>query len=335
MSSTLFKCSILIFMAALLSACAATTPQIIPTLKPTATATFTPSPTFTREPELTPSATAPPPTATRGPSPTPLFRPTITPQGTIPPTRVLDPNAPRIEFFEAEANAVAPGDTFNVFWSVRNVNNAVIYRLDAQGNREALWNVEPAGTQAIPTRRRDRGQINLLLVASRGNIEVQQPLTVLLECPIPWFFAPAPDTCPTDPAIQTRMLESPFERGRMIYVQERDRIYTLFNDGREPAWVAFQNRYDPAVHDEIDPNFVPPTGYYQPRGILGFIWRANDTVRNRLGLVVGLEYAIAYEGFFQTATNTAGDEVLYISSADGGVIQLEPGGIVWELIPPP
>ncbi|GJQ57157.1 MAG: hypothetical protein HKUEN07_37260 [Rhodocyclaceae bacterium] len=102
-----------------------------------------------------------------------------------------------------------------------------------------------------------------------------------------------------------------------------------------PAWIALENRFDPAVHPELEESFVPPPGFVQPIRILGFIWRGNDTVRNRLGL--GLDAEITYDGFVQSVTGADGEQSLYANSADGTVLQLLPSGDAWQIIsaPPP
>lgn len=67
-----------------------------------------------------------------------------------------------------------------------------------------------------------------------------------------------------------------------------------------------------------------PPGYYQPLRRLGFVWRGNDTVRNRLGLAIQPE--ASYSGFIQSSVTPEGTQTLYISSADSTVLQLLPQG---------
>jgi hypothetical protein len=320
----------------LLTACGANVAQVIPTNRPTITPTATETPTrtpgFNGSPTIAPTRT--PASVAGGPSPTSIFGPTSTPAEAQPtPTRVRNPNAPRIEFFTSDTLAVAPGDLVTLYWSSRGVNGAVLYRLDESGARNQLWNVGPDGSLTIATRRSDRGQVVFVLSVGDGEQNVEQELVIPLSCPDPWFFLPAPETCPNGAGEATALLEERFERGRMIYVENTDRVYTLFNDGRSPAWIAFENRYDPSIHPESEASFVPPPPLVQPLRILGFVWRGNDVVRNRLGL--GLEPEFAYEGFIQTATTPDGEESLYINSADGTVLQLLPGGDSWQIITPP
>lgn len=319
-------CLVLLF-----SACGAGAKQVIPTERPTDTPTFTP--TASRTPDFNATPTAAPTSLPGGPTATSIFGPVPTSIAALATsTRVPNPNAARIEFFTSDPGAIAPGDSIKLFWSVRGVRGAVIYRLDAAGVRGDLWNVPPDGNLTVPTRRRDRGEITFLLSAGTGDLLAEQTLTIPLSCPDPWFFQPAPEACPDGPSQPTQLIEESFQRGRMLYIQNDNQVYTLFNDGSSPAWISFENRFDPAIHPELEESFVPPPGFVQPIRILGFVWRGNDTVRNRLGL--GLQAEVTYDGFVQSVTGADGKISLYANSADGTVVQLLPGGDVWQIIAP-
>jgi hypothetical protein len=239
---------------------------------------------------------------------------------------VLDPNAPRIEYFSTDVVAVAPGSSLNLFWSTRGVNRVVIYQLDRSGDPSRLWNGGPDGTLEVQTSSRDRGQVDFLLSVGEDDNRVEQSLSVALACPLEWFFNPSPETCPNEEAEETFVIQQPFDRGRMVYLAATDRVYALFNDDREPAWVSFTNRYDPSIHEESDPNFPG----LQPLARLGLVWRGEDTVRNRLGLP--LEEEFAFDGTIQTATARDGSETLYISSTGGTVLELLSNGDSWQII---
>src|SRR5690606_41594420 len=168
--------------------------------------------------------------------------------------------------------------------------------------------------------------VEFLLTVGNGDQVVEQILTIPVACPDVWFFQPAPDDCPAGPAEETSLIEEPFERGRLLYIQSTNLVYALINDGFAPAWISIENRFDPAIHPESDPEFalaVPP-GFYQPVRILGFVWRGNDVVRNRLGLAIQPE--VSYQGFTQTVINHAGAFTLYVGSSDGSGLQLAPAG---------
>ena len=313
--------TIALLLIVLVSGCGATAVQIVPTARPTATATATEAPTRTPARDVTPTIppTLPPMTSTGGPSPTPLFGAASTAEVGLP-TQAganLNPNAPRIEFFTSDAAAAAPGSTVTLYWSTRGAREAVIYQL-VRGVRERLWN--------------DRGSVDFILSVGKGTEYTEQQLSVPLACPDVWFFSPPPEACPNSPPQDTPLIEEPFERGRMLYVSSGDQVYALFNDGLSPAWLVLDNRFDPVTQPESDPNFSPPPGYYQPLRRLGFVWRGNDTVRNRLGLAIQPE--ASYNGFTQSAT-AGGAQTLYVSSADGTVLQLLPQGESWQIITPP
>lgn len=318
----------------LMGACAPTAPQVVPTERPTITPTFTPTATRTRAPRdasPTPTLTQAPASPTGGPSPTSLLGATATPNRAVTSTPVRSANAPRIEFFTSDVQAVAPGSSVSLFWSTRGATGATIYRLDPSGARNQLWNVPPDGNLTVSTRQSDRGTVDFLIAVGDGPDRIEQGLSLPLSCPVSWFFSPPPADCPNAEPIETAIIEQPFQRGRMLYVESSDEIYALFNDGFDPAWVAFQNRYNPVIHAESEPNFAPPPGLLQPLRILGFVWRGNDRTRSRLGLATQQEFA--YDGFVQTSPARGGDgNNLYISSSDGTVVQLLPAGESWQLI---
>ena len=325
----------LVLLIALVSACETVNSQVIPTDPPTATATYTPSPSRTPGANATPTVTPTsiPMSPTGGPSPTSIFGATSTPSVDEPtPTQALNPNAPRIEFFTSDVIAAAPGSSVTLYWSTRNIANVSIYRIDTSGQRSQVWNVPADGQLTVPTRRSDRGQLDFVLSVGEGASTIEQPLAIPLSCPEQWFFIPAPDDCPVGPPTESVLIEEPFERGRMVFVSDTNQVYALFNDGFEPAWIAFENRYDPAIHPELEESFLPPPGFSQPIAIVGFVWR-RDQVRNRLGLA--LQPEVRYEGSYQTSLTPSGDDNLYISSANGTVLQLLPDGLAWQIITPP
>ena len=216
---------------------------------------------------------------------------------------------------------MSPGSAVDLFWSSRRATNAIIYQLNRQGERIRLWNVAPDGTLAVQTRLSDRGQVDFLLVVTDGTFEDQQNLSIPLQCPVAWFFEPPPAECPDGEQVETFMIEQAFERGRMLYLADDNSVYVLFNDELTPRWAVFVNRYDPSIHPESDPTFP----FLQPVARLGFLWRGNDTVRNRLGLATETE--IAFDGLFQTA-----DDNLYVTSTNGTILQLLPNGNAWQII---
>ncbi len=316
------------------SACSATAQQIIPTDLPTATASYTPSPTHTPARNITPTRR---PTQVAqvidGASPTPLLGSTRTPAPDEPTsTRVSNPNAARIEFFTSDVLEVQPGGGVTLFWSARNVDSAVIYRLNPDETRQQVWNVPPDSSLNIQTRSSDRGQLSFMLAVGEAETYNEARLTIPIRCPIQWFFTPPPNECPAQEAVDTTIIEQPFERGRMVYIADRTQIYVLFNDGNNPAWLSFNSQYNSEIHPESEANFVPPPGLFQPLRELGFLWRSNETVRNRLGL--GTSEAKNFQGFYQTAPSSNEREDLYLTAGDNTILNIIPGGQIWQFVSP-
>lgn len=324
----------LCLLVVILAACEASAVPLIPTERPTETATYTPSPT--RTPGINTTPTARPTQAEQvafGPTATSLLNATNTPRPDVEvtATRVTNPNAPSIEFFTSNPLSVQPGGSVTLFWSARRVDSAVIYRLNRDGERTQVFNnVAPDGSLQVSTASSDRGEVSFVLSVGQDDERIEQRLTIPLRCPVEWFFSPAPDECATTNPVESLVKDQTFDRGRMLYVQETNEIYVLFNDGEQPAWLIFSSEYNPAVHPESDPN-APPE-FIQPLREMGLLWRSNDVVRNRLGL--GTTETAIFDGFYQTAPASGNSEVIYISGADGNVVQLIPGNELWQLISP-
>lgn len=253
-------------------------------------------------------------------------------------TRIVNPNAPQIEFFTTDTTSIAPGEDVTLYWSTRNVDQAVIYRLNENGQRTQTYNIPAAGKQTVDVGKNERGRVDFMLIVGEGAQQSTQTLNITILCPTPWFFQPAPAECPSEESQPTTIVEQPFERGRMIYLAQTNRVYVLFNDSESPAWVDFANQYNPAIHPERDEAFeaaIAGTGLVQPIGKLGFVWRGDDSVRRRLGIGVTLE--VSFEGFTQRAPTTGATgnaDSLYITSSNGTVLQLLPGGRSWQILTP-
>lgn len=306
--------------------------QIIPTDAPTGTPTFTPSPTRTPGFDGTPTRAVAATRAPGEPTETPLFGAapaTAVPEVLVTPTRVFNPNAPRVEFFTSDPLAVEPGDEVSLFWSSRGVDNAVIYRLEDDDTRAQVYNVGPDGSLRIDTNSSERGALRFLLSVGQGANVDEEILVIPFECPVEWFFAPSPTDCANTAPIPSRIVDIPMERGRMIFVQDTNTVYALFNDGQLPAWLSFENRYDPEIHpfreEDAPPEFIQPTAE------LGFVWRGDADVRNRLGL--GLQENVEVNGFYQTAPAGRNTEDIYITAANGVVVVIPPNiNSQWQVL---
>ena len=327
-----FNIVFILVVAIIVAGCEPAAIQIVPTDAPTNTPTYTPSPTRTPARDITPTRAIAATRAPGEPSETPLFGApanTAVVQIEVTPTRVFNPNAPRIEFFTSDPLAVEPGDEVTLFWSSRGVNNAVIYRLEDDDTRSQVYNVGPDGNLVIDTNASERGALRFVLSVGQGTNIDEEIMVIPFECPVEWFFIPSPDDCPNTAPIPSRIVDIPMERGRMIFIEDTNTVYALFNDGQLPAWLSFDNRYDPDVHpfreEDAPPEFIQPTAE------LGFVWRNDGDVRTRLGL--GLQESLEVNGFFQTSPVGRNNSMLYITGANGVVVQIPPNtNSQWQVL---
>ena len=317
----------------LATACGAVAEPVLPTMRPTYTSSPEPSATPTRifnaSPTPTPVRAA---VSTAGPSPTPLIGTVSTrPPRTLTATQAaILPGALQIEYFTTNTSSVRPGDTLTLFWSVKGIDKAIIYRLDANGKRGQLWNVGRSGSLDVNTRPDDREVVQFLLTIGDDNAHLEQSLAVPVKCSEQWFFEPQPEGCAPGEATVTTQVEQTFERGLMIWVQAQNRIYVLFNDGLRPAWTYYPDEFRDGQPQD-DPSISPPPGLSQPIRGFGLVWRSHPPVRARLGWATASE--APFDGALQGDATVEGG-VMYLRARNGNILALSDRGTAWKLITP-
>ncbi len=321
------------FLAFATSGCGASlTPTS--TLVPHTPAPVEPTPTSIPTSTLVPSTPTP-----VEPMPTPVPTSTLIPSTPTPvePTPVSAPTptpapgeGPVIVYFRANVTEADPGDTITLEWQSSGGNQATLYHLLRSGQYGRFWEVELTGSMeySIPAESRNWEGFDLFVHDDAGR-KARTGLMVTLRCPDTWFFSPAPDECPSSPAIFTDGAEQHFEHGVMLWNRAEDRIYVLFDDEAYLDWKTFTdvwNEGDP----ESDPSIMPPAGLYQPVRGFGLVWREEAGVRDRLG------WAVDTEAGYPTAiqrTSRFKYNVTYVKALDGGVWELGPEGSEWSHIP--
>lgn len=239
---------------------------------------------------------------------------------------------PVINTFTANVAVTDPGETIILSWETAHATTVSLYHLLPTGQFGTFWTVSPTGsmTYTIPSSTRNFERF-MLYADNDTHPYTSADVTIILNCPYPWFFAPAPDICAQDAAPDTGGAEQQFEHGFMIWVESENRIYVLYDDDiYSPKWAAFNDEWQ--VGDPIDdPNITPPPGYYQPVRGFGLVWREQPDVRDRLG------WAVAPEAGFVTAvqrTSYAKYNHTYIRALDGNIWHLLAERSGWEKFTP-
>jgi hypothetical protein len=330
----------------LVVACAANIDPIFPTPPPTRPLdqilTLPPAPTLTETPP--PQATftpLPPPTATPivtitpGPSPTALIgatsriRPTLT---TTPTRRVAQSGSLVIEYFTTDATEARPGDKIRVFWSVKGVDSAFIYRIRADGAKDFTWSVGQAGYQDVTIGLSDKDQARFMLAIGDAFSRLERSLTVPIAAACSqqgWYFAPPPATCPAAPAQVGPAAIQRFERGLMLWSGVQGRIFVLYTDGKQPGWASFADEFKDGMK-ERDGSLSPPAGLTEPIRGFGLIWRDKADVRPRLGWALAAEQG--YNAAIQADSAAAPDTVVYLQGVDGSIYALTSRDMRWKAI---
>jgi hypothetical protein len=296
--------------------------------KPEEVTQVTPSPD-------SPTRSAPPPSA--APTNTATTQPTKAPPPTSTPTAIPTAaptpaekagSGPAIVYFRASVDEADPGDTIVLEWETVGAIRVTLYRIPpSQQLPQSGWDVETTGSYTYEIPSHDRNYVWFQLYASDASSEYTvAAVTVQLRCPDPWFFSPPPEVCPTAP-LASQAAEQHFERGTMVWIEERGVIYVLYGDNvHSPKWEGFTDEWDES-QPESDPRLTPPDGLYQPVRGFGLVWRQNPRVRERLGWAIDQE--MGFETILQHTTLFKYNST-YIRALDGNVWYLGPELSAWE-----
>lgn len=157
---------------------------------------------------------------------------------------------------------------------------------------------------------------------------VNQPFVTIQPVPMcttNWFFfSPRPLTCPLNPPLISAAAALRFELGYMIWVQEQNAVYVLYDDTALPAWEVFPDRFEEGM-PERDDTIVAPETLWQPKRGFGLVWRTYDSVRRRLGWALRAD-----EEGFTTQVQVGEDGTVYVADPQGGVFALIPAGTDWR-----
>lgn len=98
------------------------------------------------------------------------------------------------------------------------------------------------------------------------------------------------DPRPTATTGQIQVAEQVFEHGRMFWIQPRNQIWVIVDQGQGSGkWLVYDDTFkdgDP----ESDPSIIPPEGMYQPERGFGKLWRGTPEIHDSLGFGLTPEF---------------------------------------------
>jgi hypothetical protein len=146
-------------------------------------------------------------------------------------------------------------------------------------------------------------------------------------CNAVWFFIqPRPNDCPLNAPLDTYASLQQFQQGFMIWIQQQDAIYVLYDSANFPRWEVYQDSFEewmPSLDPVLD-DLAPPYTFQPKRGF-GVLWRGSQPIQRRLGWSVR-----EWEEPFNTQVQIGQDGTVYLQDSRGGVITLKAGGVDWE-----
>ncbi len=249
------------------------------------------------------------------------------------PTPSASPAASGLEIrsFRADPETIMPGEAFTLTWESTGAAEAWLYPL-SEGRLLQGVPVSPTGSRILtaPADLRRPLEYMLFVFDASGVYVYRNRRLPLRQCPDSWFFSPAPAECPSGPPLVSFAADQPFERGHMIWIQDRDEILVLFADEHVRRWRVFVDLFEEGM-PEYDPTLTPPPGRFQPIRGFGLVWRNDPEVRDRLGWALRPE-----QGFTTRVQGTARERynVWFIQAPDGGIWELDPEGSGWSYHPP-
>ncbi|MEO8608976.1 MAG: hypothetical protein ABI690_13895 [Chloroflexota bacterium] len=145
-------------------------------------------------------------------------------------------------------------------------------------------------------------------------------------CIAAWFFAQVhPADCALNPPLTSLGAFLQFQNGFMIWVQQQDAIYVLYDSANFPRWQVFNDAWVDGIPDS-DPTYANPPAYtWQPKRGFGLLWRNQSALRERLGWSV-MELETPFDAQVQIGSNGT----IYINEPRGGIFVLTADGSEWK-----
>jgi hypothetical protein len=338
------------------AACSPATPEpelptlaVLPTITPSRTPTDTPIPTWTPTETRTPT-----PTITRTPTPTVTLTPTltvtssITPTSTNTPTPTLTPSdtptptstftptssVPVISDLSVSPNEANVGDTVTLTWDAEG-DQTTLQIQNQFGNTVSQVNLPPRGSQQVVIPDSIRTLAVFRLNVTRGGLTESRSVAVDLGCDGLFFFAAGRidgSICPEGQPSTSTGRYQPFQRGTMLWIPQKDRVYFLYSGSQNGLF----SRLEQQTLTGTLP--VQPSGQFLPEEEFAGVWLQTfspngNTWESEIGY--GTQNA---QQFTFTIQEVEGSTAFFvgIDSLFLYLIQPSPGSLdtgTWALIP--
>lgn len=153
-------------------------------------------------------------------------------------------------------------------------------------------------------------------------------------CKYEWFYPSPGSICPYSTPLASYAVIQPFEHGQMIWVEETDRFYIMFEAGAHPSlgsqtYLAYSNiQLRPGASVDNRVGEPPPAGLYEPVSGFGLLWRNEIEGADLPFLRSSLGWATKPEEGFQTMYQCTDTFYFscYLSTSSHSVI-----GFYWSL----
>jgi len=248
--------------------------------------------------------------------------------GTPTPTIAPPPTGLAILLFSAEVvqDITPAGKRIRFYWRTQGATSTGIWS-GTQTRFPKYWEATPPseGTLIVDVETTFyRDPVMTLVARDAAGNEVRATAVVPWACQYHWFFPTDNRACPAYEASTTWAAEEPFERGRMIWLQEvrtgtavyQKVILVFYNGGH---FEKHPDTFVEGVDPESDPAIVPPPGLYQPIRGFGKLWRTNTSVRDRLGWATASEQGFHTQWQMQMAESIG--IPFYVRRMDGRIIR--------------
>ncbi len=197
--------------------------------------------------------------------------------------------APFLDSFSADSASGTEGDTIVFEWSAGGAADDAFRLIKTIGDDEETIAVDPVDTFSYTLTEEDLDVSEIAFQLTHDGDPLGDPLTVAVDCPYQWFFAPdtmvGSEQCPGKPLV-SQGVQQDFENGTMIWIQDLDRLFVLLPDGDSfDVRDSFIASSDPAT----DPTIDVPDRFLQPENGFGKLWRERQGLRDEIGFATDVE----------------------------------------------